>query len=127
MFITDVRYFEVKNMKKTNNISIIKRRRELKRKITLFCLLTVVTVILAVLFVFGSKSVASDGSVKDYNKYYKSIEISGDDSLYELASRYSVPDLMSEEEFITEVMFINNMESDKLSYGKSFIIIPYYS
>ncbi len=114
-------------MKKTNNISIIKRRRELKRKITLFCLLTVVTVILAVLFVFGSKSVASDGSVKDYNKYYKSIEISGDDSLYELASRYSVPDLMTEEEFITEVMFINNMESDKLSYGKSFIIIPYYS
>ena len=64
---------------------------------------------------------------KDYNKYYKSIEISGDDSLYELASRYSVPDLMTEEEFITEVMFINNMESDKLSYGKSFIIIPYYS
>ena len=114
-------------MKKTNNISIIKRRRELRRKITSFCILTTITVILSMLFVFGSKSVASDGSIKDYSKYYKSIEVSGDDSLYDIASEYSVPELMTEEEFVKEVMFINNMENDKLSYGKSYIIIPYYS
>ena len=119
--------YEDKYMKKTQNISIIKRRRELRRKITTFCLLTAVTVVISILFVFGSKSIASDGSVKDYHKYYKSIEVSGEDSLYEIADEYAIPELMTAEEFVTEVMFINNMEDEKLSYGKSYIIVPFYS
>ena len=113
---------EDKYMKKTHNISIIRRKRELRRKITRFCFLTAVTVIISVLFIFCSKSIASDGSVKDHQKYYKSIEISGDDSLYDIASDYVVPELMSAEDFVKEVIFINNMEDDKLSYGKSYII-----
>ena len=114
-------------MKKTTNISVIKRRRELHRKVFIMGLMTFVIALVMILTFCSSKSVASDGSVKDYHKYYKSIEISGDDSLYDLASVYAVPELMTEDDFVTEVMFINNMESEQLAYGKSYIIIPYYS
>ena len=114
------------NSHKTNNASIIKRRRELHRKLFFLGCSTMVIIFGLIMFVCSSKSVASDGSIKEYNKYYMNISVTENDSLLEIANTYAVPEVIDVDDYIREVMFINQLESEELPFGGRNIIVPYY-
>jgi len=111
---------------KTKNASIIKRRRELHRKLILLGCSTMVIIFGLIMFVCSSKSVASDGSIGEYNKYYMNISVTSEDSLLEIANTYAIPEVVDVDDYIREVMFINQLESEELPYGERNIIVPYY-
>lgn len=104
----------------------IRRQKELRRNF----LLTVATLCLVVIIsvsVGSFLSNAKDDSTPVSYKYYKSITISKDDTLWSIAKEY-----MDEEhydsvnDYIEEVMQMNSLSSDQITYG-SHLIVPYYS
>ena len=104
----------------------IRRQKELRRNF----LLTVMTLCLVIgisVSVGSFLSNAKDGSTPASYKYYKSITISKDDTLWSIAQQY-----MDEEhydsvnDYINEVMQMNSLSSDKITYG-NHLVVPYYS
>lgn len=69
---------------------------------------------------------AKDDSVKASYKYYKSITIDNDDTLWSIAEEYMDEDhYASVNDYINEVKSMNSLTDDKIRYGEH-IIIPYY-
>lgn len=99
----------------------LKRNRELKCRITAFSLGVIFILVVAIYF-FSVKGVASDGSDKPLYKYYKSIQIEPGDTLYDLATKYSV----DTKAFVSEVIFINSLDNANDIKSGEYIIIPYY-
>ncbi len=58
-------------------------------------------------------------------KQYKSVEVEPGDTLWGFASEYADGHYSSIQEYINELMFINNLSSDQIIAG-SRIIVPYY-
>lgn len=58
-------------------------------------------------------------------KQYKSIVIHPGDSLWSIASDYMDGHYSSRQEYISELMFINNLDSD-LIYANEYLLVPYY-
>lgn len=84
------------------------------------------------LIVFGSISLsgfrtnAKDDSVETSYKYYKSIVIANDDTLWSIAQQYMDEDhYESIYDYINEVKNMNSMTDDVVHYGEH-LIIPYY-
>ncbi len=103
----------------------LRRNRELKRRITVFVLSLVLFSVMAIIF-FGSKSQASDIDNPTLCKYYKSVMVSEGETLTDLAGTYGGAHYKSTSDFIREVCYINNLESDSITAGL-YLIVPYYS
>lgn len=102
----------------------IRRRRELIQHITITVLS--VCLIIAMALIFGS--LKSEASGKPEDRLYKSftaVEVSYGDSLYSLAREYVCEDMNDIESFINEVIYINNINDDKI-YAGSTLIIPVF-
>lgn len=59
-------------------------------------------------------------------KYYTTIYINRDMTLWEIATEYSTEEYTDKRGYIDEVMEINQLNTEQLAYG-STICIPYYS
>lgn len=59
-------------------------------------------------------------------KYYTSIRIEKDVSLWEIACDHMTEEYNSQQEYIEEVMQMNHLESDVI-YEGAYLCIPYYS
>lgn len=59
-------------------------------------------------------------------KYYMSIEIQKDDSLWGIAKQYRTSEYSTIDEYVKEVKQINHLVSD-LIYEGAYLCIPYYS
>lgn len=103
----------------------LRRQRELRRKYVLAVLSFALILICAFTFKsFTSKAVEETDAMY---KYFKSIEIGKDDTLWSIAKEhidYSYYDDINE--YIEEVMNINHLNDDTIKYGQC-IIIPYFS
>lgn len=75
---------------------------------------------------FLSVSISADGSSTPKYKYYKSVEIEAGDTLWSIAEEYMSDDYNSAFDYIREIKYINNIQTDKITVGK-YLIIPYYS
>lgn len=67
----------------------------------------------------------SDKQAKRY-KYYTNVYVTRDMTLWSIAEEYITEEYSDIRAYIDEVMKINQLKSDKLSYG-STICVPYYS
>lgn len=103
----------------------IRRQREM-RKNFLMLIMTVCLVVTCSISLNGFRSNAKDDSVKTSYKYYKSITIDNNDTLWSIAEEY-----MDEEHYdsinayINEVKNMNSLTDDEIQYGEH-LIIPYY-
>lgn len=104
---------------------IINRKRELRRRICIFGLATALFVALSIFF-FCSKSIASDGSEEDLYKYYKYIQVSENETIYDIAECYGNTDMLSVEKYVSEVAFMNNLESIDSSISGMYLVVPYF-
>ena len=119
-------------MSKTSTRFIAKKRMDMRRK--LLILLAVLTALL-VGFIGGSvvtanaKTHQEESKVQENTvryKYYTSVYITRNMTLWDIADDYMSEEYSDKRAYIDEVMKINQLTSDKLSYG-STICVPYYS
>ncbi|MDE6388792.1 MAG: LysM peptidoglycan-binding domain-containing protein [Lachnospiraceae bacterium] len=96
------------------------------KKNFLILVMTVCLIILGSVSLNGFRSNAKDDSVAASYKYYKSITVANDDTLWSIAAEY-----MDEEhyesinDYINEVKSVNSMADDVIHYGEH-LVIPYY-
>ena len=103
----------------------IRRQREM-RKDFLMLVMTICLVITCSISFNSFRSNAKDDSVKTSYKYYKSIVIDNDDTLWSIAEEYMDDEHYdSINAYIQEVKNMNSLTDDEIQYGEH-LIIPYY-
>lgn len=116
------------NAKSENRIkrNRIRRQKEIRRHF----FMTVMTICLVMVFsisVNGFLSNAQSDEDRTSYKYYKSISIASDDTLWSIAQEYIDEEHYdSIDEYIKEVKKLNHLYNNTITYGK-YLIIPYYS
>ncbi|MCM1088120.1 MAG: LysM peptidoglycan-binding domain-containing protein [Muribaculaceae bacterium] len=104
----------------------IRRQQEMRRHL----IISILTVCLVVIFSIGISSFrsnAKDNSNHTAYKYYKSITISHEDTLWSIAKEYMDSEHYdSIYDYMNEVKQINSLDSDDITYG-NHLIIAYYS
>ena len=85
-------------------------------------------IMIAVISISGMLIVkaADHTSCKPVNKYYTSITIQSDDTLWDIAKQYNSASSNNYTAYINEIKQLNNMSSDKLYAGQN-ILVYYYS
>ncbi len=127
MNATDRNYIRIEDIRSERRIinNRIRRQREMKKNF-LILVMTVCLIILGSVSLNGFRSNAKDDSVAASYKYYKSITVANDDTLWSIAAEY-----MDEEhyesinDYINEVKSVNSMADDVIHYGEH-LVIPYY-
>ena len=103
----------------------IRRQREMKKNF-LILVMTICLIITGTLSMNGFRSNAKDDSTEVSYKYYKSIAVANNDTLWSIAEKY-----MDEKhydsiyDYIQEVKSMNALTDDVIHYGE-YLIIPYY-
>lgn len=101
-----------------------------RRRNSLSAIINPVTLLLAAIaiimtFSFGIRTVnASDKDDKTMYKYFTSITVQSDDTLWDIATRYSYNE--KPKNYVSNIMSINNM-TDETIYSGQDIVIYYYS
>ena len=88
-------------------------------------MLLMVSIVIFAAFLLFSSTKAEGSSTPEY-KYYKSIEVQAGDTLWSIAEKYMADDYSSVNDYIQEVKYINSIETNQITSGKS-LVIPYYS
>lgn len=113
------------NLMRERKILLNKRRRnaQLKRRITIGAFsLTILLILTAGLFTIRTS--AQESSKDNLYKYYKSITVAPGDSISAYAEVYAIPGY--HDNYVKEVMRMNQLFTDEINAGMS-LIIPYYS
>lgn len=97
-----------------------------KRRMVLLLTMILSITIGSVIFggIFSSAQTSTEESGVEY-KYYKSIKIEKGDSLWSIAKEYRTDAYESVQEYIDELMEINNLTSDEIHQGQ-YLIVAYY-
>lgn len=105
-----------------------KRRRQVQLSKLFLCFAALLLVI-SLSVSFGTRLVdAHDGTVdgmQNEYKYYKSIELSYGDTLWDIAEEYMNEDYDSIYEYIDELKDINGLESDDI-HDSQYLMVAYY-
>lgn len=118
-------YPEIRELR--NALHKRKRTMQLRRRILTLSFITVIMIISFAAFFFTFN--ANAGNTSDDTvlyKYYKSVQIQNNDTLWELAKENYSAQKQSIKEYIREVKQINHLDSDEIIAG-NYIILPYYS
>ena len=103
----------------------IRRQREI-RKNFIILIMTVCLITTCTLSLSGFRSNAKDDSTEVSYKYYKSITVASDDTLWSIAEKYMDEDHYdSITDYIGEVKRMNSLTDDVINYGE-YLVIPYY-
>lgn len=104
----------------------LRRRRELRRNILTLVLTMALVVCCSVLFFdFNAKAQSSEDEI--LYKYYKTVSIAKDDTLWNFADEYADSRFYeSHQSYIDEVMHINSLDDSRITAG-CYLILPYYS
>ncbi|MCM1123119.1 MAG: LysM peptidoglycan-binding domain-containing protein [Eubacterium sp.] len=103
----------------------IRRQQEMKKNFLIF-LMTLCLVVLGSVSLSGFRSTAKSDSIEASYKYYKSITVANDDTLWSIAEKYMDEDhYESIYDYINEVKSMNSMTDDVIHYGEH-LIVPYY-
>lgn len=101
----------------------LRRKRQLRRRI-LFTLSTTFAVIILSIILFGIKANAEGKDADHVYKYFKSVLVSSDDTLWDYAKSYS--NSCNYQAYVNEVININHLDGEFIESGMN-LIIPYYS
>ncbi len=103
----------------------VRRQREMMKNFLILAM-TVCLIVTCSVVLSGFRSNAKDDSTETSYKYYKSIVVSGDDTLWSIAEEHmDVEHYDSINDYINEVKAMNSLSDDAIHYG-THLIIPYY-
>lgn len=103
----------------------IRRQREIKKDFLIF-IMTICLIATCTISMNGFLSNAKGDSTDDSYKYYKSIIVANDDTLWSIAEKYMDKEHYdSINDYIAEVKNMNALTDDVIHYGE-YLIIPYY-
>ena len=108
---------------------VVNQLTKIKKMPAMYRAYGMVLFILAITFLSGlfyTNAFAKEEREAEYYKYYTSIEVKSGDTLWSIASRYMNEDYSSVQEYIDELMYMNNMTSDQIIEGH-YLTISYYS
>lgn len=90
-------------------------------------ILAAVMLVICATLVFGSKDAGmkSDASTRN-QKYFKCITIEYGETLTDIAHKNMTEEYHSVNDYINEVMSINNLSSDSITSGAT-LVVPYYA
>lgn len=108
-----------------SQLIIINRKKQIRQRILIAILAAFLLAVLSFLF-FSSDSIASDGSEEDLYKYYKYVQISGEETIYDIADTYGNADIISNKNYISEVLFMNNLDSEDAIESGMYLVVPYF-
>lgn len=104
----------------------IRRQREMRKNFLIF-VMTVCLIVTFSLTCSAFRANAKEDSDAVSYKYYKSIAINRDDTLWSIAEKYMDEDHYdSAEDYIREVKDMNSLQDDVIHYGE-YLVIPYYT
>lgn len=114
-------------MEKTNyriiRHDLHRRKRAFMRRLYIGIFITIIS-LSAALCMFTS-SASGDLSDARY-KYYTTVDISADDSLWDISGKYMSDEYDSRNDLIDEIKSINHLSGDDIKAGEH-IIVPYFS
>ena len=103
----------------------IRRQREMKKNF-LILVMTICLIVTCTISMSGFRSNAKDDSTAVSYKYYKSITVANNDTLWSIAETYMDKEHYdSITDYIEEVKDMNALTDDVIHYGE-YLIIPYY-
>ena len=111
------------NTRRLHKASKRRRQVDLKR----LMLAVVAAVIVAGFSTFAGTGLVDAHDTKDVVmcKYYKSIEITSGDTLWDIAKENMSEEYDSVYEYIDEIMEMNNLDSDQIHAGQ-YLTVAYY-
>lgn len=127
MYTNDMKIMRIEDVRSERRIlkNRIRRQQEMKKNF-LILLMTVCLIMFGSVSLNGFRSNAKDDSVETSYKYYKSIVVTNDDTLWSIAEQYMDEEhYKSINDYINEVKNMNSMADDVIHYG-DHLIIPYY-
>lgn len=98
-----------------------KRKRNHHKLLALVCVLAAVSMIFRSVY-----AVNADEDIQERYKYYTSVYVDRDETLWNIASEYMSDEYTDIREYMDEVKSINHLADDELQYGTT-ICVPYYS
>ena len=99
-------------------------KKRIYNKIIMLTILVVISIITLLFFnLLSGKVKAQDSAPKV--KYFKSIEIMEDDTLWSIAECHISIQYSSMQDYIEEVKKINNIKGDRIHQG-CYLTVPYY-
>ncbi len=103
----------------------VRKRRVRKNKLIIGIICSVSILLLGIIFtsVFSAATDSREHTPVEF-KYYKMIDVSKGDCLWSIAEEYQYDDKMSTQEFVEELMLLNNMSDDKI-YANDELVIAY--
>lgn len=103
----------------------IRRIREM-RKNFLLLVLTIGIIITGSFAFCSARANANDQSMEPSYKYFKSVYVQANDTLWSIADTYMDEEhYKSKKQYINEVIRINSLEDESIMYG-TYLIVPYY-
>lgn len=103
----------------------IRRRKQIRSRIMLF-IMTVCLIFGLVLSLSIMVARADTGIEKNNYKYFSSIMVGYGDNLLSIAEQYIDDHYDSVEQYVNEVIHINNLKENEVKAGQ-YLVIPYYS
>lgn len=127
MYTVNMKRMRIEDMRSERRIlkNRIRRQREMKKNFLILvmtvCLISACSVVLS-----GFRSNAKDDTTQAAYKYYKSIVISDQDTLWTIAEEnMDAEHYDSISDYIKEVKNMNSLTDDNIHYGEH-LVIPYY-
>lgn len=122
-----MRHYRIEDIRSERRIrnNRLRRKKEM-RKNFLLLVMTVCLIITCSVSMSTFRSSAKDDSAKTSYKYYKSITVSNNDTLWSIAEEYMDKEHYdSINDYIDEVIRMNTLPDDTIRYGQH-LVIPYY-
>jgi hypothetical protein len=122
----DPRYFSESEIRIRKNR--IRRARIFRRQVFLLSAAIALVIFMVILFASTIKSEAQSEDYSPEFKYYKTVTVHSDDTMWNIASvNYSPEHYNDMKEYMAEICSINGIsDSNRLNAGES-LVIPYYS
>ncbi len=111
---------------RVNNRDMARTARRTKRntRIKAQLLFVAITLFMISITSIGFLSQATDTTSAKIETSYKSIRIESGDCLWTIAEQYKLTESTSTQEFVDELMFLNNMSTHTIQTG-DHIVVPY--
>lgn len=104
-----------------------KRRYKMRSAISAVCLAGfLMSVAFCGMVMSATKTNAKDPDTGSYTKMYKSIMVEQGDCLWDIADRYMSVGYDDKEEYIQEILELNQMTDSEIHFG-DYLCIPYYA
>ena len=114
---------EMKHRSNRKRQRALAKRRMMLLLVTLL-LITVGTVVFGSSFTFAKDN---ESAANQQFKYYKSVMIEAGDSLWSIAEEYKTEHYANTQEYIDELVDLNNLSSETIHAGQYLMIIYYDS